>query len=56
MSGFFLFESINPFKIDVEKNELCGIFLLPDNWLKFDDEKKENFSEIFRNFEVSRND
>ncbi len=36
----FLSELINP--IDVEKNELCRIFLLPDNWLKFDDEKKEN--------------
>ena len=27
----------------VFQNELWRIFLLPDNWLKFDDEKKESF-------------
>jgi hypothetical protein len=38
---FFLFELINPFlKLTLKKNELCRIFLLPENWLKFDDEKK----------------
>ncbi len=50
MSGFS-FLLINPFKIDVDENELCRIFLLPDNWLKFADEKKESFlksSEIFK--------
>jgi hypothetical protein len=47
----FSFELINPFKIDVE-NGLCRIFLLPDNWLKFDDEKKV----FFKNFQVSWND
>jgi hypothetical protein len=37
--------------LTLKKNELCRIFLLPDNWLKFDDEKKESFlksSEIFK--------
>ena len=35
----FFLNCLTPFKIDFE-NELCRIFLLPDNWLKFDDEKK----------------
>ncbi len=38
---FFSFLSwLTPLKLTLKKNELCRIFLLPDNWLKFDDEKK----------------
>jgi hypothetical protein len=45
---------LTPFKLTLKKNDLCRIFLLPENWLKFDDEKKVFWN--LRNFQVSWND
>ena len=49
---FFFLSWLTPLKLTLKKNELCRIFLLPDNWLKFDD---EFLLRSLRNFQASWN-